>query len=215
MNPSFSSTASPAPDALLAGELPRVTQDVTVAVGENLLRGAVLGKVTIGEATPAANAGNAAGSGTIASATTGAGAKAGVYNIICIEPATGAARFAVEDPDGVIVGIATENVAFSGPVNFTISDANDFVAGNGFTITVAAGTGHWKRSVAAATDGSQRPLAILVGDVDATAAAKNAPVYRTGEFNEAALNFGAGHSASSVRAALEAVQIYLKTTVPN
>lgn len=213
MDALFTSNTSPTPDALLAGEMPRVTQAGTLAVGENLTRGAVVGKITIGAATPAANAGNAAGSGVIASATTGADAKPGVYKVICIEPATGAAKFQVEDPDGVIVGIATENVAFTGPVNFTITDANDFVAGNGFTITVAAGTGHWKRSVAAATDGSQRPLGILAIDTDASGAAKSTSIYRTGEFNEAALNFGAGHSASTVRAALEALQIYLKTVV--
>lgn len=215
MNASFSTTQSPAPDALLAGEMPRVTQDVTVATGENLVRGAVVGKITVGAAAGAAAAGNT-GNGTIGAVTTGADAKPGVYKVVIVEPAANAGAFVVEDPDGVIVGRGNVAAAFSGPVNFTIADgATDFVAGDTFNITVAAGTGEYKRSVAAATDGSQRPLAILVGDVDATAAPKNAAVYRTGEFNEAALNFGAGHSAATVRAALEAVQIYLKTTIAN
>lgn len=213
MTASFSTTQSPAPDALLAGELPRVTQDVTIAVGENLTRGAVVGKITVGAATPAAAPGNT-GNGTIGAVTTGANAKPGVYKVVIVEPAANAGAFIVEDPDGIIVGRGTVAVAFAGPVNFTLADgATDFVAGDSFDITVAAGSGQWKRSVAAATDGSQRPLAILVGDVDATAATKNAAVFRTGEFNEAALNFGAGHSAATVRAALEAVQIYLKTTL--
>lgn len=213
MNTSFSTTTSPAPDGLLAGEMPRVTQDVTIATGENLTRGAVVGKITVGAATAAAGAGNT-GNGTMGAVTTGADAKPGVYKVVIVEPAANAGAFIVEDPDGVIVGRGTVAVAFAGPVNFTLADgATDFVSGDFFNITVAAGSGKWKRSVAAATDGSQRPLAILVGDVDATAADKNAAIYRTGEFNEAALNFGAGHSASTVRAALEAQQIYLKTTV--
>ncbi len=213
MTASFSLTSSPAPDALLAGEMPRVTHDVTIAVGENLTRGAVVGKITVGAASAAAAAGNT-GNGTMGAVTTGADAKPGVYKVVIVEPGANVGTFIVEDPDGVIVGRGTVAAAFTGPVNFTLADgATDFVSGDTFNITVAAGSGQWKRSVAAATDGSQRPLAILVGDVDATAATKNAAVYRTGEFNEAALNFGAGHSAATVRAALEAAQIYLKTTL--
>lgn len=213
MNASFATTQSPAPDALLAGEMPRVTQGITVAAGENLTRGAVVGKITVGAVTAEAAAGNT-GTGTIGTLSAGAGAKPGVYRVVCIEPAAGAGKFLVEDPDGIIVGVATVAVAFAGPIGFTIADGDpDFASGDSFLVTVAAGSGQWKRSVAAATDGSQRPLAILVGDVDATAVAKTAAVFRTGEFNEAALNFGAGHSAATVRAALEAVQIYLKTTI--
>lgn len=210
MDAVFSSTNSPAPDALLAGEMPRVTTPVTINTGENLLRGAVVGKITVGAGSAAAAAGNT-GNGAISAITTGAGAKPGLYKVICIEPATNLGTFAVEDPDGIIVGRATVGVAFAGPIGFTISDgATDFVAGDAFDVTVAAGSGKYKRAVAAATDGSQRPIGILVGDVDATAADKAASIFRTGEFNEAALNFGAGHSASTVRDALEAQNIYLR-----
>ena len=44
----------------------------------------------------------------------GLGAKAGVYKLVCIEPATNAGKFTVEDPDGVTVGIATVAVEFTG-----------------------------------------------------------------------------------------------------
>lgn len=43
--PSFSST-SYTPDRLLAGDFPRETQTVTLISGQNLARGAVLGKIT-------------------------------------------------------------------------------------------------------------------------------------------------------------------------
>lgn len=104
---------------------------------------AVAGKVTsdkdLGAATPAAVAGNTGSSGTIASVAVGA-AKAGVYHVICIEPGSNAGKFTVEDPDGVTVGVATVAVEFvGGGLTFTITDATDFVAGDAFTITVAAG----------------------------------------------------------------------------
>lgn len=104
---------------------------------------AVAGKVTsdrdLGAATPAAVAGNTGSSGTISAAVVGA-AKAGVYHIVCIEPASNAGKFTVEDPDGITVGVATVAVEFvGGGLTFTITDATDFVSGDAFTITVAAG----------------------------------------------------------------------------
>lgn len=213
MDPILETSTAPVVDHLRAGEFPALTEDVTVAVGENLTAGAVLGQVTVGAATPAAVAGNT-GNGTIGAVTTGAGAKPGVYRVTCIEPVTNAGEFAVEDPDGINVGVAVVGVAFAGPLGFTISaGATDFAAGDQFTITVAAGTGHYKRAVAAATDGSQTAKRILAKDVDATAAAKKAPVYKTGEFAKNKLNFGAGHSAATVEAALHAENIYLRDVV--
>ncbi len=91
--------------------------------------------------TGAAVAGNT-GNGTItASPSTGANAKVGVYRITCIEPATDLGKFQVEDPDGIVLGVATVGSAFStgSHLTFTIADgATDFVSGDWFTITVAA-----------------------------------------------------------------------------
>ena len=42
----FTNQGSYAPDNLLAGEFPRVTRKVTIATPANLLRGAVLGRIT-------------------------------------------------------------------------------------------------------------------------------------------------------------------------
>ena len=105
---------------------------------------ATAGKVTsdkdLGAATVAAGAGNTAGSGTIAAVAVAA-AKSGVYHLTCIEPAANAGQFLVEDPDGITVGVATVAVEFiGGGLTFAITDANDFVAGDSFTITVAAGS---------------------------------------------------------------------------
>ena len=209
----FSSAASPAPDALLAGEMPRVTTPITLLSGENRVRGSVLGAVTVGAGAGVAAAGNT-GNGTISAITTGANAKSGVYQVVAIEPAANLGRFTVEDPDGITIGTVNVGVAFAGAIGFTITDgAVDFVAGDAFIVTVVAGSGKYKLSAAAATDGSQRPIGILVNTTDASLADGKASLYRTGEFNEAALTFGAGHSVATVRAALEALQIYLRTVV--
>jgi hypothetical protein len=207
---SFSST-SYSPDKLLAGEQRLASRKVTLAAGENRTRGAVLGKVTAGTPTAAAVAGNS-GTGTIGAVTLGAGAKPGVYRLTCIEPATDAGKFQVEDPDGIVLGVATVGVAFAGPVNFTIADGGtDFAAGDSFTITVAAGAGTYKLSAAAAADGSQVPDAILAQDCDASGGATEALVYIRGDFNESALTLGAGHTVDSIREGLRQKGIHLVT----
>lgn len=200
----FASAGSYTPDRLVAGNADLLlARKVTLLSGQNLLRGALLGKATVGAATPAANAGNTGGSGTIGAVTVGAGAKAGVYQLVCIEPGTNAGKFTVEDPDGVQIGVATVAVAFSaGGLGFTISDATDFVSGDGFTITVAAGSGKFLSSLAAAADGSQIPDAVLAEDCDASAGDKEALAFFRGDFREDGITFGTGHTAASVREVL-------------
>ena len=86
----------------------------------------------------------------------------------CIEPGTDAGKFSVEDPDGILIGVATVAVAFSAHLTFTIADgATDFVAGDSFTITVAAGSGKVKQIDFAATDGSNAPCGLLYVDTTA------------------------------------------------
>ena len=213
MDPIIASAASPSVDHIRAGEFPALTEDVTLAAGENLAAGAVLGQITVGGVSAAAAAGNT-GNGTIGTLSAGAGAKPGAYKVVNVEPITNLGTFVVEDPDGVIVGRAFVGTPFTGPVNFTIADgATDFVAGDTFTVTVAAGSGQYKLAVAAATDGSATPKRILAKATDATSGAKKAPVYATGEFAKNKLVFGAGHSATTVEAALRAENIYLRDVV--
>lgn len=177
------------------GSLSRET--VTVLSGQNLKPGHVLGKVAVGTATGAAVSGNT-GNGTIGTVSAGATAKAGVYTATCIEPAANGGTFTVEDPDGVNVGTALVGAAFTGPVVFTIADgANDFVAGDRFTITVAAGSGKYKEYNPANTDGSQTAVAILHAAVDATAADTDGVVIaRHAEVNAAELVWFSGADAN-------------------
>jgi hypothetical protein len=145
---------------------------VTILAGSGaeraLLTGMVLGKITKGTATGAAVAGNT-GDGTITAApTVGQAAKPGVYRLVCIEPAADGGKFAVEDPDGVLIGVATVGVQFTTHLTFTVADgAADFVAGDSFTITVAAGSGKVKQIDFAAADGSDAACGILLLDTTA------------------------------------------------
>jgi hypothetical protein len=118
--------------------------------------------ITASAASVAAFAGNTGSSGTIASVVVSAGAKLGAYKVIITEPASNAGAFIVLDPDGIFVGVGTVAVAFSaGGLAFTVTDATDFVAGDGFTITVAAGDGLYVVFDDDATDGQEGAEAIL------------------------------------------------------
>lgn len=146
---------------------------VTVAEGENLKAGAVVGRAALGAATPAAVAGNS-GNGTVGAVTVGLGAKPGVYKVTFIEPASDAGTFIVEDPDGVNVGNGDVAVAFAGGgLGFTIADgSNNFASGDQFTITVAEGAGTVKEWDPADTSGAAVVAGVLLAAVDATSAAK-------------------------------------------
>lgn len=69
-------------------------------------------------------------------------------------------------------------------------------------------------ATAAATDGSQNPVAILVDDVDASSADALGGIYAMGEFNERAVTLGAGMTLAAARAGLETQNIYLKSSIP-
>lgn len=116
-----------------------------VSLGADAKIGGYVLTCTGGSVTKAAAAaawvGNASGTGALTMASPGPlgnAVKEGVYRVVCIEPGDGVGTFAVYDPDGILVGIATVAAAFTSThVNFTIADGTpDFVAGEGFDITV-------------------------------------------------------------------------------
>lgn len=149
----------------------RAVLTVNEAAAKSYVPGSVLGQVVVGAATPAAYSWNAAGTGTIASVTVTAGAKVGVYYVTMIDAETDKGNFTVTDPDGIIVGLGVVGTAFnSGGVSFTVTDgATDFSVGEGFKITVAAGSGKYKLAVETATDGSKVAAAIVMEEVSVPA----------------------------------------------
>lgn len=181
----------------------RSRENGTMLSGETWVAGQVLGEVEVGAASAAAQAGNT-GTGTIGAITVGAGAKAGVYRLEIIEPGANAGTFILEDPDGIEVGTGTVAVAFSaGGLAFTLSDATDFIAGDGFNITVAAGSGKLRKFATANTDGSQHPRAISIYGGTASADTPIAYIARDCEVNLKAITFPAGQEAAVIAGLLE------------
>lgn len=170
----------------------RSREVVTVLSGQNVVAGEVLGRVLSGAAVGAAAAGNTGGSGAITAApAVAAGVKVGVYRAICMEPATNAGQFLVEDPDGITIGVATVAVEFvGGGLTFTIADATDFVAGDSFTITVAAGSGKYVAYDQDGADGRQVAAGIAYDNIDASLAdVEGVAIVRDAEVNNAELSW--------------------------
>lgn len=199
------------PDKLIAGPAPLMSKKATLLSGENRTRGAVLGKkvTAASSVTGTADSGNT-GNGTIGTLSAGTGAQVGTYRAVAIEPGTNLGTFAVYDPSGVEIGRAIAGTAFTGQVVFTIADGStDFVSGDAFSIVVAGATEKYLLAVAAAVDGSQIADAVLAEDCDASAGDAECVVFIRGDFNENALTFGAGHSATTVRETLRGKGINL------
>lgn len=199
------------PDRLIAGDKKIVTMTGRIAANQLLFRGAVLGRVTSGNVTSAA--GTNTGNGTIGGVALGNNPTPGTYTITLLTPTT----FSVKDANGAsrangTVGSAYENSA----LGFVITAGTTaFVAGDTFTVTSTAPTGEYILCAAAATDGSQNPVAILVDAVDSTTvpAPVQAGLYLEGEFNANALTFGLGNDAASVRDPLAIRGIHIKFPV--
>jgi hypothetical protein len=136
-----------------------------------------------------------------------------VYKVQCIEPSSGAGMFAVYDPAGVMIGTYSVGAAaFATQIKFTIADGSpDFAGGDFFnvTVTIAAGSGQYVKSLAASTDGSEAVTGVLAEAITATAATTTAMII-AGELNENALTFGTGHTADSTRDAFQAIGIILR-----
>lgn len=143
-----------------------VFETVTVLAGagaaRELLFGTVLGKCTLGTITAAAVAGST-GNGTVASAVKKANCQLGAYTLVCTAAASNAGTFAVYDPKGNRLKDATVAVAYdNGQVGFTIGDGStDFIVGDSFTLTVAAGDGKVVALDFAAVDGTQNAYGVL------------------------------------------------------
>lgn len=146
--------------------------NITIESGAGVIvPGTVLAQKTVGAGTAAAKSGGNTGTGTISAITVAAGAKVGVYTARCITAATNGGTFRVEDPDGYVLGDVAVGSAFADDIGFTISDGGtDFIVGDGFDITVAAGAGKWVPATATGATGAQTARAINLYGVDATSA---------------------------------------------
>lgn len=174
------------------------SRDRILVTGAKFLAGTVMGQVTLGAATSAAKSGGNTGNGTLTlDATTPivAGAKAGVYQVRFTAAATNNGTFTVTDPDGFSLGqviMSGGAGSFSNDIKFAIADGStDFAVGDGFDITIAAGSGKYKAYDPTAHDGTQIATAIVFGKADASSADKHATaIVRSAEVNKLELVWG-------------------------
>lgn len=183
----------------------RSRDNATLLSGQNLKAGAVVGLITLAGASET-HAG-ATGNGVMTLDATNPvrqGAKAGVYKATAITAAANGGTFRVEDPDGNVMGDVAVGATFDDDIKFVIADgATDFVVGDIFLITVAAGSSKATVLTPAAQDGSQAAGGILFADTDASAA--DVPcvlVTRQAEVNGLELTWPAGISAGDKAAAI-------------
>lgn len=154
---------------------------IVTQTGTEVKSGTVVTKVdTATTGSAAATAGNT-GNPTFGAIAAGAAAIPGAY----ILTFTAATKFDVEDPNGVKIGTGTTGVAFSKKgLGFTLTaGGTPAVAGDEFTITVAAGSGKY---IPYTADGAAGPangicynyLPAFTGDVKAVIVTDDCEVNR-------------------------------------
>lgn len=197
---------------LLAGPSEVVTEPCVILAGAALSAGAVLGKVSAGAATGSTVTGT--GSGTLGTITRGKRVQVGAYTLLCVAVATNGGLFDVYAPDGSHVGVAEVGTAFtSNQINFTIADGGtDFVVGDSFTITVAAGSGKYVLIDKTAVDGSAIARGVLAEDAASASADVTTAMITKGEVNSTVLSFTAGTVAADVTDDLRALGIVLRAS---
>ena len=113
------------------------------------------------------------------------------------------------NPDQLIAGPFPEVTLDNSPVI-----AQSAALKRGSVLGVITASGKYLLSASAASDGSQNPAAILLDDVDASAAdVTGAAVAITGEFNARKLILGTGTTLAAAIAALRTHSIFVKQSV--
>lgn len=94
------------------------------------------------------------------------------------------------------------------------SEPEVYVAGAAVAALTVVGrvtaTGKLKKAVKTANDGSQKPVGIAVGDVDAAAADAVGATYKAGCFDPAVLVIDPSFTAEDVRIAFEGSPLFLR-----
>ena len=115
-------------------------------------------------------------------------------------------------PSGDTFKIDSDSVGVTSELHFL---ANGGLIPLGLTpevINGTSGSGDWILCDKDAETGAQDPAGVLGADTDASAAATNAPIYRTGEFDAEKLIFESGTVAADMKEAMAAKSMFQKTT---
>lgn len=114
------------------------------------------------------------GTGTLSAIGLGPDAMNGGYIVKCVAAQANGGDFDVLAPDGKSIGRFPMGTGSGGSasfasrhVNFTLTDATDFIAGDYFNLIVAKGSRKAKALAPTATDGTQHPAGILYAATDA------------------------------------------------
>ena len=83
----------------------------------------------------------------------------------------------------------------------------------GTVLGMVTASGKYKLSVKTATDGSEKPAAILVDNVDASTSDQNGGLYLMGEFNQNRIIFDNSWTVPALKAALRPLAIFLKDSI--
>jgi hypothetical protein len=120
------------------------------------------------------------GNGTMSAITLGPDAQNGDYRVVLEAVVANGGDFDVLAPDGKSIGRFLMGTAGGGAasftsshINFTITDATDFILGNYFNVLVAqpaAAAVKWVQWAPTAVDGSEIAAGVLFDSVDASAA---------------------------------------------
>lgn len=145
---------------------------------------------TFGTAVSEVAAGNNGGDATLATASTLSTAIVGNYLLTCTAvDGGGVGTFSVTDPAGNALAAATQAVAYSTQISFTIGGDAPRV-GDTFIVVVVPAEVSYLVVNQAHVDGSQKMQYVLTDDKVDTTNAVHACVYETGKFNAQAVTFG-------------------------
>lgn len=104
----------------------------------------------------------------------------------------------------------------SGPLQLVTESVTIGVSGalkRGTVLGVITATGAYIPSKKDATDGSEKPSAILVDNVDTTTTAQTGGVYLMGEFNQHRLIFDATWTIAELKAQFRPLAIFLRDSI--
>lgn len=132
--------------------------------------GTVVSRVTKGVATSSVDAGSTGNGVVTANPTVGAGAKPGVYRVLCIQKINNSGKFQVEDPEGNLLGTLTVGTPWTTHLTFTVADGSaDWEVGDAINITVAPGNGKYAVINFSALDGTDAAAGVLIQELATSA----------------------------------------------
>ena len=196
-----------------------VTKNITLLNGQNVVRGDVIGEVTL--AVPTTGTEDNTGTAACGSVAGGANTELGTYTLTCKSVASHVGTFEVKTPSGAALPNAVQGVAYSNPhINFTIAavgGGTDFVAGDKFTIPVTAGSGKYVKAVATNVNGSNQVdnMLIAANDIDASGGDAVGTAYASGVFNDAEITIDSSYTLANIADELGRKGIFFKTAIPN